>query len=227
MYRIYMIEDDMGIFEAVKKSGCKWDLQFFGVKNFRNILAEFAEIQPHLIIMDIGLPYYDGYRWCTEIRKKSDVPILFLSSASDNMNMVMAMNMGGDDFIAKPFDCDVLIAKIQALLRRTYDYVGNMLLLEHRGARLNTANSTLIYQDKEIELTKNELRILSLLLENKGQIVSRESLMDALWASDCYIDGNTLSVNVNRLRKKMEDNGLMDFIQTKFGVGYYIKKADE
>ena len=227
MYRIYMIEDDMGIFEAVKKSGCKWDLQFFGVKNFRNILAEFAEIQPHLIIMDIGLPYYDGYRWCTEIRKKSDVPILFLSSASDNMNMVMAMNMGGDDFIAKPFDCDVLIAKIQALLRRTYDYVGNMLLLEHRGARLNTANSTLIYQDKEIELTKNELRILSLLLENKGQIVSRESLMDALWASDCYIDGNTLSVNVNRLRKKMEDNGLTDFIQTKFGVGYYIKKADE
>ena len=227
MYRIYMIEDDMGIFEAVKKSGCKWDLQFFGVKNFRNILAEFAEIQPHLIIMDIGLPYYDGYRWCTEIRKKSDVPILFLSSASDNMNMVMAMNMGGDDFIAKPFDCDVLIAKIQALLRRTYDYVGNMLLLEHRGARLNTANSTLIYQDKVIELTKNELRILSLLLENKGQIVSRESLMDALWASDCYIDGNTLSVNVNRLRKKMEDNGLMDFIQTKFGVGYYIKEADE
>lgn len=226
MYRIYMIEDDAGIFDAVKGSASKWDLQFFGVKNFRNILSEFSEIQPHLIVMDIGLPYFDGYRWCTEIRKMSDVPIIFLSSASDSMNMVMAMNMGGDDFVAKPFDCDVLIAKIQALLRRTYDYTGNMLLLEHHGAYLNTANSTLVYQNTPIELTKNELRILSALLESKGEIVSRESLMDTLWASDCYIDGNTLTVNINRLRKKLEASGLTDFIQTKRGIGYFIGEED-
>ena len=225
MYCIYMVEDDRGIFDVVKTSGLKWDLQFFGVKNFRNILAEFHEILPHLVIMDIGLPYFDGYRWCTEIRKVSDVPIIFLSSASDNMNMVMAMNMGGDDFVAKPFDCDVLMAKIQALLRRTYDYTGNMLLLEHRGAYLNTANGTLVYQDTPIDLTKNELRILSVLMEHKGQIVSRESLMDTLWASDCYIDGNTLTVNVNRLRKKLDANDLNDFIRTKHGMGYYIGEA--
>lgn len=222
MYRIYMVEDDCGIFDVVKNSGVKWGLQFFGVRNFQNILSEFNEIQPHLVIMDIGLPYYDGYRWCAEVRRVSDVPIIFLSSASDNMNMVMAMNMGGDDFVAKPFDCDVLIAKIQALLRRTYDYTGNMLLLEHRGAYLNTANSTLVYRDMPIELTKNELRILSALMESKGQIVSRESLMDTLWASDCYIDENTLTVNINRLRKKLEANGLTDFIKTKRGIGYFV-----
>ena len=119
MYRIYMIEDDSGIFEVLKSNGEKWGLQFFSVKNFQNILAEFNEIQPHLVIMDISLPYYDGYRWCVKIRKISEVPIIFLSAASENMNMVMAMNMGGDDFVAKPFDRDVLIAKIQALLRRT------------------------------------------------------------------------------------------------------------
>ena len=226
MYRIYMIEDDSGIFDAVKNRGRKWDLQFFGVENFRNILSEFSEIRPHLVVMDIGLPYFDGYRWCTEIRKMSDVPIIFLSSASESINMVMAMNMGGDDFVAKPFDCDVLIAKIQALLRRTYDYTGNMLLLEHRGAYLNTANSTMVYRDATIELTKNELRILSALLESKGEIVSRESLMDTLWASDCYIDGNTLTVNINRLRKKLEASGLTDFIQTKRGVGYFIGEED-
>ncbi|MBQ9210549.1 MAG: response regulator transcription factor [Clostridia bacterium] len=226
MYRVFMIEDDTGIFEAVKEGGSKWDLQFFGVKNFRNVISEFSEVQPHLVVVDIGLPYFDGYHWCAEIRKMSDVPIIFLSSASDNMNMIMAMNMGGDDFVAKPFDCDVLIAKIQALLRRTYDYVGNMLLLEHHGAHLNTLNSTLVYQNTPIPLTKNELRILSSLLENKGKIVSRERLMDVLWASDCYIDDNTLTVNINRLRKKIDASGLHDFIQTKRGVGYFIGEAE-
>lgn len=223
MYRIFMIEDDNGILDAVKNRGQKWELQIFGVTNFRNILSEFSKIQPHLVIMDIGLPAFDGYYWCTEIRKISNVPIIFLSSASDNMNMIMAMNMGGDDFVAKPFDLDVLIAKIQALLRRTYDFAGNMTILEHRGAFLNIENSKITYHDKSIELTKNENRILSLLLENKGQIVSRERLMDALWESDCYIDDNTLTVNINRLRKKLETNHLTDFIKTKFGVGYYIE----
>ncbi len=222
MYRIFMIEDDQGILEAVKNIGEKWELQITGVKNFRSILTEFSAGQPHLVIMDIGLPAFDGYYWCKEIRKISNVPIIFLSSASDCMNMVMAMNMGGDDFIAKPFDYDLLIAKIQALLRRAYDFASNMPILEHRGAFLNVENATITYQDASIALTKNEQRILALLMENKGCIVSRERLMDALWESDCYIDDNTLTVNVNRLRKKLEANGLKDFIQTKFGAGYYI-----
>ena len=226
MYRIYMIEDDDGILEAVKDRAQRWELEITGVTNFRRVLSEFTQLQPHLVIMDIGLPSFDGYHWCSEIRKISNVPIIFLSSAADNMNMVMAMNMGGDDFVAKPFDIDVLIAKIQALLRRTYDFTANMRVLEHRGAFLNMENSTLVYGDVMIELTKNEHRILAVLLENKGRIVSREHLMDALWESDCYIDDNTLTVNINRLRKKLESNGLNDFIRTKFGVGYYIEGED-
>lgn len=221
MYRIFMVEDDNGILNAVQSKGARWELQIAGVRNFREILSEFSEIQPHLVIMDIGLPSFDGYHWCREIRKISNVPIIFLSSASDNMNMVMAMNMGGDDFIAKPFDIDVLIAKIQALLRRAYDFAATMPVLEHRGAFLNMENGTMTYQDATIDLTKNEHRILSVLMESKGQIVSRERLMDALWESDCYVDDNTLTVNINRLRKKLEANGLTDFIRTKFGVGYY------
>lgn len=222
MYRIFMVEDDNGIMDAVKERAAKWDLQIYGVKNFRKILSEFSDIQPHLVIMDIGLPSFDGYHWCTEIRKVSKCPILFLSSASDNMNMVMAMNLGGDDFVAKPFDTDVLIAKIQALLRRTYDYSENMSILEHRGAFLNVETGVLTYHDTSIELTKNEHRILSLLMKNKGQIISRERLMDALWEMDCYVDDNALTVNIARLRKKLEGCGLDDFIQTKFGEGYYI-----
>ena len=222
MYRIYMVEDDQGILEAVKAKGEKWELQVYGVGNFRKILTEFSEIQPHLVLMDIGLPAFDGYYWCTELRKLSKVPIIFLSSASDNMNMVMAMSMGGDDFVAKPFDMDVLIAKIQALLRRSYDFAAAMPILEHQGAFLNMESGTLTYQDITIDLTKNEHRILCLLMENKGRIVSRERLMELLWESDCYIDDNTLTVNVGRLRKKLESKGLPGFIHTKFGVGYYI-----
>lgn len=222
MYRILMIEDDSGILEAVKGRGEKWGLQVLGVKNFRDVFAEFSEVQPHLVIMDIGLPAFDGYHWCREIRKISKCPILFLSSASDNMNMVMAMNMGGDDFVAKPFDMDVLTAKIQALLRRAYDYTESISVLEHKGAFLNVEGGVLTYQNTAIDLTKNEHRILSLLMRSKGQIVSRERLMDALWEMDCYVDDNALTVNVGRLRKKLEANGLADFIRTKFGEGYYL-----
>ncbi len=224
MYRLLMIEDDSGILEAVKTRGERWELEIFGVNNFRRILEEFSRLQPHLVILDIGLPAFDGYYWCREIRKVSKVPILFLSSASDNMNLVMAMNLGGDDFVAKPFDMDVLMAKIQALLRRTYDFAGAMPLLEHRGAFLNVERGILTYKGAEIDLTKNEHRILALLMENKGRIVSRERLMDALWESDCYIDENTLTVNVGRLRKKLEAWGLPGFIRTKFGEGYYLEE---
>ena len=227
MYRIFMIEDDRGILEAVKRRAERWELEICGVKNFRRILEEFSRLQPHLVILDIGLPVFDGYYWCTEIRKRSKVPILFLSSASDNMNLVMAMNLGGDDFVAKPFDMDVLMAKIQALLRRTYDFAGTVPLLEHRGAFLNTEKGALTYQGAGIDLTNNEHRILALLMENKGRVVSRERLMDALWESDCYVDDNTLTVNVGRLRKKLEACGLSGFIRTKFGEGYYIEEEAE
>ena len=227
MYRIFMIEDDEGILNAVKKRCEKWEMEVSGVANYREILTEFVKKQPHLVIMDIGLPAFDGYHWCREIRRISNVPILFLSSAADNMNQIMAMNMGGDDFIAKPFDYDVLIAKMQALLRRAYDFAGHMPVLECRGAFLHLEKNTLTYGDAVITLTKNEHRILSLLMENKDSIVSRERLMDALWESDCYVDDNTLSVNVNRLRKKLEANGLSDFIGTKFGVGYYIREEKD
>ena len=172
--------------------------------------------------MDVALPFYNGYHWCAEIRKVSRVPILFLSSASDNMNMVMAMNLGADDFVAKPFDLDVLTAKVNALLRRSYDFAASAPLLEHRGAILDTGGDVLLFQGQRIELTRNEYRILLTLMQNKGSVVSREKLMEALWQTDSFVDENTLSVNVGRLRKKLENAGLRDFIVTRFGVGYQL-----
>jgi len=223
MYRIYMIEDDNGILEAVKSQGERWGLQVLGVRNFRKILAEFSEIQPHMVIMDIGLPAFDGYHWCTEIRRISKCPILFLSSASDNMNMVMAMNMGGDDFIAKPFDLEVLAAKVQALLRRTYDFGASAPLLGCRGAVLDTGDNTLRYEGQSLELSRNEYRILQVLLEQKGKTVSRDTLMRKLWETDSFVDENTLTGNMTRLRRKLEGIGLTEFIRTKKGLGYLVE----
>lgn len=222
MYRLLIIEDDKGIAEAVKAQAELWDLRVHCIENFRNIMTEFAEFDPHIILMDISLPFFNGYHWCSEIRKVSKVPIIFISSASDNMNMVMAMNMGADDFIAKPFDQSVLMAKLQAMLRRTYDFSASVPVLEHRGALLNTGDNTLIYNDEKITLSKNEFRILLILMENKGKVVSREKLMEHLWESDSFVDENTLSVNVGRLRKRLDAAGLEDFITTKFGIGYMI-----
>lgn len=223
MYRLLLIEDDQGISEAIKVQAERWDLTVGCVQNFRNVMQEFGDFDPHLVLVDIGLPFFNGYHWCSEIRKVSKVPIIFISSASDNMNMVMAMNMGADDFIAKPFDQSVLMAKIQALLRRTYDFAGVMPVLEHRGALLNLGDNTLSYRDEKISLSKNEFRILHILMENKGKVVGREKLMEALWETDSFIDENTLTVNVGRLRKRLEGAGLTDFITTKFGVGYIIE----
>lgn len=223
MYRLLIIEDDKGIAEAMKVQAEMWDLKVHCVENFRNVMAEFAEFNPHIILLDIALPFFNGYHWCSEIRKVSKVPIIFISSASDNMNMVMAMNMGADDFIAKPFDQSVLIAKLQAMLRRTYDFATAVPVLEHRGALLNTGDNTLAYGNEKISLSKNEFRILLILMENKGKVVSREKLMEQLWQTDSFVDENTLSVNVNRLRKRLDAAGLEDFITTKFGVGYLIE----
>ena len=223
MYRILIVEDDAGIAEAVSEQAKMWNFETHSVTNFRNVMAEFAEFDPHLVLMDIGLPFFNGYYWCGEIRKVSRVPVIFISSASDNMNIVMAMNMGGDDFIAKPVEPSVMIAKIQAILRRTYNMTDKTPVLEHKGAILNLNDTTLLYQDSKIELTKNEFRILQTLLENKGKVVSRDTLMTKLWQIDCYVEENTLTVNVTRLRRKLESAGLTDFIKTKIGYGYIIE----
>ena len=222
MYRLWIVEDDKGIAEAIKVQAEQWDMQVRCVQDFRNVMTEFAEFDPHIVLLDISLPFFNGYHWCSEIRKVSKVPIIFISSASDNLNMVMAMNLGADDFIAKPFDQSVLMAKLQALLRRTYDFGAAQPVLEHKGALLGTGDSTLTYNGEKISLSKNEFRILSVLLKNKGKVVSREKLMQALWETDSFVDENTLSVNVNRLRKRLGAAGLDDFITTKFGVGYLI-----
>lgn len=222
MYRLLIIEDDKGIAEAIKTQAEMWGMQAHMLTNFRDVMAEFAKVDPHIVLLDIGLPFFNGYHWCGEIRKVSKVPIIFISSASDNMNMIMAMNMGADDFIAKPFDLTVLMAKLQAMLRRTYDFSGQTNLIEHKGVILNTNDATVNYQDKKIALTKNDYKILQILMEQKENVVSREDIMMRLWESDSYIDDNTLTVNVTRLRKKLEGIGVQDFIITKKGIGYMI-----
>ncbi len=223
MYRIFCVEDDETIGKMIKRHLEKWEYDVHVAKNLSQVMTEFAAFDPQLVLMDIRLPFYNGYYWCSELRKISNVPIMFISSASDNMNIVMAMNMGADDFIAKPFDQSVLIAKIQALLRRTYDFAASVPVIEHRGAFLNTGDSTLMYGDGRISLTKNEYRILLCLMENKGRVVSREKLMERLWETDLFVDENTLTVNIGRLRKKLDSAGLENFIATKFGVGYIVE----
>ena len=223
MYRLFIVEDDRGISQAISNQASQWGLECKIAWDFSDIMPEFAEFEPHIVLLDISLPFYNGYHWCGEIRKVSSVPIIFISSAADNMNIVMAVNMGADDFIAKPFDANVLIAKIQAMLRRTYDFAKSAPILEHRGAILSTGDNTLTYNSQKIELTKNEYRILLTLMQQKGKTVSRERLMERLWESDSFVDENTLNVNVNRLRKKLDAAGLDNFIKTKFGVGYIVE----
>lgn len=223
MYRIMIVEDDPGIAEGLCQLIERWGLSAYAVRDFQNILEEFHSYQPHLVLLDISLPFFNGYYWCSELRKRSSVPILFLSSAADNMSIVMAVNLGADDFIAKPFDAQVLMAKLQALLRRTYDFSAAAPTLEHRGAVLNTGDQTLSYQGQRISLSRNEYRILLSLLENQGKTVSREKLMQRLWETDCFVDENTLTVNVNRLRKKLDAAGLSGFITTRVGVGYLVE----
>ena len=221
--KIFIVEDDPVIASAVAEHIASWGCETRIAQNFQNIVQEFVEFDPQLVLLDVGLPFYNGYHWCSEIRRFSSVPIIFVSSASDNMNIVMAINMGADDFIAKPFDLNVLTAKVQAMLRRTYDLGGQVRLLQHRDAVLNTDDSTLTYHGERVELTKNEYRILQVLMENKGKTVSRDVLMQRLWESDSFVDENTLSVNVARLRKKLDGAGLENFIATKKGMGYIVE----
>ncbi len=223
MYRILTVEDDRGIADAVNDSLTRWGFECRRAENFADIIAEFEAFKPHLVLLDIMLPFYNGYFWCGRIREISNVPVIFISSASDNMNIIMAMEKGGDDFIKKPFDMPVLTAKINALLRRAYDF-SSEVKLTHRGLTLNVSDSSFSYDGERFELTKNEYRILLTLLESKGKIVSREKLMIALWETDSFVDDNTLTVNVNRLRKKLDGAGLNDFIVTRHGVGYQIEE---
>lgn len=222
MFRIFLVEDDPAISGVLERQLTAWNYQVGLVQDFQDVLGDFRIFQPHLVLLDISLPYRNGYHWCEEIRKISKVPILFLSSASDNLNLIMAVNLGGDDFLAKPFDLHVLLAKVQALLRRAYDFGAPEPTLEHRGAVLDPAAATLSYEGQRLSLTKNECRILQTLLEQKGKIVGRDALMQRLWETDSYVDENALTVNVARLRRKLEGAGLEDFITTKKGMGYRI-----
>ena len=222
MYKILIVEDDMVIASSAKDYLRTWGMETSVVKDFEKVMENFIAFDPQLVLMDITLPFFNGYHWCQEIRKISKVPIVFLSSMSDNMNIVMAINMGGDDFITKPFDSTVLAAKVQAMLRRTYAFQGQTNVLEHNGAILNLSDTTLLYQEQKTDLTKNDFKILQILLENAGKVVSREAIMERLWESDSFIDDNTLTVNITRLRKKLEDIGLAGFIVTKKGIGYMV-----
>lgn len=223
MYKVLIVEDDEIISGEVKRHLEKWGYEVACVTDFTAVDKQFVKWAPQLVIMDIGLPFFNGYHWCSEIRRLSKVPIIFLSSASDNMNIVMAMNMGGDDFITKPFDLEVLSAKVQAMLRRAYAFQTQTRLLEYKGVILNLLDTSLKIGEKKVELTKNEFRILEILFTNKGKVVSREQIMKRLWDNECFVDDNTLTVNITRIRKKLDEAEVKDFITTKKGMGYLLE----
>lgn len=223
MFKIMIVEDEESISELLSDSLQKWNFDTYCVTNFNTILEEFTRYSPHLILLDINLPIYDGFYWCQKIREVSKVPIIFISSRNINMDMIMSMNMGGDDFVNKPFSMDILIAKINALLRRTYNYSEQTSnLLTHNGLILNMENSSFQVEDETVDLSKNEFKLLFHLLKNNGKIVSRDKLLRALWDDERFVDDNTLTVNINRLRKKIEQAGLSNYIETKIGQGYII-----
>ncbi|WP_088041834.1 response regulator transcription factor [Bacillus sp. EAC] len=224
MYKVMMIEDDEKIRRIVSDTLKKWQYDVVEVIHFDQVLKEFEKTEPHLVLLDINLPVYDGYYWCQQIRSVSKVPIIFLSSRNQNMDIIMAINMGGDDFIQKPFDLDILITKISALMRRKYTYQEEEnIRFVHRGLKLNVTNSTIEYNEQSTELSRNEFIILQLMLRNIRKIVSRDDLMQALWNEEKFVDDNTLTVNVNRLRRKIAILGLEDFIVTRKGMGYIIE----
>lgn len=222
MYKIMIVEDDEVISSALSRQFTAWGMQAHFPSDFRDVTADFRDFSPHIVLMDVSLPFFNGFHWCSEIRKISKVPIIFISSVDDNMSMIMAMNMGGDDYVTKPFNLNVLNAKVQALLRRTYDFVESSDYLEAGGVMLNLADATAEFNGEKIDLTKNEYRILQVLFENKGKAVSRDFLMDRLWKTDIFVDENTLNVNINRLRRKLTEHGVENLIATKKGIGYMV-----
>lgn len=223
MAKIMVVEDEGVIRQLLMEELKKWQFEVFGTTDFQEVFEEFQTQEPQLILLDINLPVFDGYYWCRKIREVSQVPIIFISSRNTNMDMIMAMNMGADDFVTKPFEIDVLIAKINALLRRSYNYSsGTTETLSHNGLTLNVDNSTAEVAETVIDLSKNEYRLLYILLKNQGKILSREKLLRALWDDERFVDDNTLTVNINRLRRKIDQAGLTGYIETKVGQGYLI-----
>lgn len=216
------MEDDEVIAEQIKNYLEKWGYDVVCARDLQNVLQEFTAAEPHIVLLDIGLPFYNGYYWCGQIRQVSQVPIIFVSSAGDNMNIVMAVNMGGDDFVAKPFEPEILGAKVQALIRRTYAFRGQTNVMEYKGILLDLSGMALVADSERLELTRNEVRILQLLFENSGRTVSREAIMKRLWDNDCFVDDNTLTVNMTRLRKKLEALKKGELIHTKRGLGYSL-----
>lgn len=223
LHKILIVEDDMVIAKVIANHLTKWNYEVKYITDFRDVNEEFIQYDPQLVLLDISLPFYNGYHWCSEIRKLSKVPIIFISSAADNMNIVMAMDIGGDDFIAKPFDLSVLVAKINALIRRTYSFQGQSNLIQQKGVILNLNDTCITYKGNKVELTRNDFKIMQILMENSGKVVAREKIMISLWESDSFIDDNTLTVNIARLRKKLEEIGIYDFIITKKGIGYLVE----
>lgn len=224
MYKLMVVEDEEKIRNIIKGSLEKWGFEVFCVNDFNNVFEDFARESPQLVVMDINLPVCDGFFWCSKIRSISKAPVLFLSSRSTNMDIVMAVNMGGDDYLTKPFSMEVLVAKINALLRRTYSYANTeMDTIDYKGVILSLKDNMLYFNDEKLELTKNEFKIIYTLMKKHECIVSREKLMQELWEDENFIDDNTLTVNINRLRKKLEKIGLCDFIKTIKGEGYIVK----
>lgn len=222
--KIMIVEDEPIIRDMIGESIRKWGYETIILDDFSQVLEIFLKENPHLVLMDINLPVYDGFYWCNKIRDISKVPIIFISSRNTPMDMVMSMNMGGDDFIQKPFYEEVLIAKIKALLRRTYSYTETVAtIIEHDGIMLNLNNGDVFYGDKKAELTKNEFKILSILMQNKGSVVSREKIMRNLWEDESFVDDNTLTVNITRIRKKLAELGKENYIATMKGEGYIIR----
>ncbi|MEI5994705.1 two-component system response regulator SapR [Candidatus Enterococcus mansonii] len=223
MAKIMIIEDETTIRELISEELQRWQFETFGTTNFNNVLEDFQKEDPQLVLLDINLPVFDGYYWCQKIREASKIPIIFISSRNTNMDMIMAMNMGADDFVTKPFQLDVLIAKINALLRRSYNYseVGSEVM-SHNGITLNVDNGSMEINGEVIDLSKNEYRLLYILIKKHGKILTREKLLRALWEDERFVDDNTLTVNINRLRKKIEQAGLDGYIETKVGQGYIV-----
>lgn len=223
MFRVMIVEDDSKIREFVKESLEKWGYEVAAVEDFNEIFNIFVKHQPHLVLMDINLPSFDGFYWCNKIREVSKAPIIFISSRTSNMDIIMAINMGGDDFVQKPFSMDILLAKVNALIRRTYSYLNTETdVIEHNGVVLNLMDNTLYYKEEKVELTKNEFKIIYMLMKNHGSVIDRDKIMRSLWEDESFVDDNTLTVNINRLRKKLSNIGLDEFIETKKGQGYII-----
>src|SRR5690554_6298537 len=224
MFSVMIVEDDKVIAESLKEGLTKWDYSVHIVQDFNHVLDEFLEVKPQMVLMDITLPAFNGYYWCQEIRKVSEVPIIFISSKTDDMDTIMAIQMGADDYIQKPFQLSIVVAKIQALLRRTYSFNEQDDFLTIDQVVLKPNDLTVSYQNEEMPLTKNEAKILAILFNGKGQFISKDRIMKELWEDESFIDGNTLAVNITRIRKKLREMGLRDFIQTKKGVGYAVNK---